>query len=754
MQFSEIKPYEKNAKKHPKKQIEDLANIVREVGWRQPVLVNGKGIIIVGHGRHETYMKYGESHKLKELWVINDKGETIFGEAEKKELTPEQEMAYRIADNKLAESDWNMKLLVPELKELHDTGFNLELLGFTEDILRESEWKEEQKTSLREDFIIPPFSVWDTKQKYWQDRKRRWQDFFGDSRDGRDDNLLGEGLKKLAVLTGKKQRGGSYLSGTSEFDPVIADICYRWFSPERSRILDPFAGGIVRGAVAGVLGHEYHGIDLSKRQIFSNEKKAKELFEEDEKPQEKIEEDKREDITDPTALTPVQERGGYYFKREDFFVCNGVRGAKVRGCYLLVEKELKKDKEIKGATTAGSRQSPQINILAKVADHFKIKTEAHTPEGILSDELQKAKEGGAKIIQHKAGYNNVIIARAREASEKNGYINVPFGMESEEAIENTAKQVENIPDAIKRIVVPVGSGINLAGIIRGKIKFKKKFEILGITVGKNPKKLLDKYVPEWEDHVELKKSGEDYHTSVEAEIAGITLDPIYEAKCKRFIKKGDLFWIIGIRQTAKEVKPKIRNSVLDGDVNYHYGNSIDLDKMVEGEFDLIFSCPPYYDLEEYNDGDGDLSMKSNYEEFLKDYKEIIKRSVARLKDDRFAIFTVGDIRDKAGYYRGFVKDTIEAFEEAGMKFYNDIILVNAITTASVRSRRPFTQNRKVTKVHQNILAFYKGDEKNIKKSLEQLPKIERYHQNIVVFYKGEIKEIKKNYKVVGNELTI
>ena len=124
-----ITPYAKNAKKHPQKQIDQLAAIVKEVGWRQPILVNQQGVIVAGHGRWETYQ---QNKDLKEPWVIDDKGQTIMGEAETTPLTKEQEKAYRLADNKLAETDVDMGLVVEELKELEElaplTGYDMDLL--------------------------------------------------------------------------------------------------------------------------------------------------------------------------------------------------------------------------------------------------------------------------------------------------------------------------------------------------------------------------------------------------------------------------------------------------------------------------------------------------------------------------------------------------------------------------------------------------------------------------------------------------
>lgn len=59
-------------------------------------------------------------------------------------------------------------------------------------------------------------------------------------------------------------------AGTSIFDPVLCELAYRWFCPEGGTILDPFAGGSVRGIVASHLGREYHGVELRPEQVAAN----------------------------------------------------------------------------------------------------------------------------------------------------------------------------------------------------------------------------------------------------------------------------------------------------------------------------------------------------------------------------------------------------------------------------------------------------------------------------------------------------
>lgn len=123
------------------------------------------------------------------------------------------------------------------------------------------------------------------------------------------------------------------------------------------------------------------------------------------------------------------------------------------------------------------------------------------------------------------------------------------------------------------------------------------------------------------------------------------------------------------------------------------------------KFDMVMSCPPYADLEVYSDLDGDISNKP-YKQFLELYESIIAKSCNLLKSGGYACFVVGEVRDKNGFYIGFVPDTIKAFEKCGMKFYNEAILLNAIASASMRAVGNM-KSQKLVKVHQNVLIFKK-----------------------------------------------
>lgn len=129
-------------------------------------------------------------------------------------------------------------------------------------------------------------------------------------------------------------------------------------------------------------------------------------------------------------------------------------------------------------------------------------------------------------------------------------------------------------------------------------------------------------------------------------------------------------------------------------------------------FDLMFTCPPYFDLEQYSDDPRDLSNAS-WDEFLESMGVILQRSVELLADDRFVVLVLGEVRSKKppGSYRGLVPSCIWLAERAGLQFYNEAVLVTAVGSLGIRVARQFSASRKVGKTHQNVLVFLKGDGK-------------------------------------------
>lgn len=418
IEIEKLIPYARNSRTHSDEQVAQIAASIKEFGWTNPILVDGEAGIIAGHGRLAAARKLG----MTKIPVI-----------ELSHLSPTQKKALIIADNKLAlNAGWNNDLLALEFEELKIEGFDLALTGFGEDeinvLKKDNEEKNDAitgKGSLSDKFLIPPFSVLNAREGWWQDRKRSWLALGIKSEEGRDIAPTNVSKNVPAYMA---NRGNN--EGGSIFDPVLCEIAYRWFSPEKGIILDPFAGGSVRGIVASKLKRQYIGHELRSEQVSANKKQGAEIC--------------------------------------------------------------------------------------------------------IDDELSPA-------------------------------------------------------------------------------------------------------------------------------------------------------WICGDSRTIDKTCAEINA-------------------------DFIFSCPPYADLEVYSDNPKDLSTL-NYDDFKKAYFEIIKKSCDRLKNNSFACFVVGEVRDKKGNYYDFVGDTIEAFRAAGLEYYNEAILITSIGSLPIRAGRQFSASRKLGKTHQNILVFVKGDGK-------------------------------------------
>lgn len=241
--IGDLKPYKRNPRKNDNA-VDAVAASIKEFGFKVPIVIDGDCEIVAGHTRMKAAQKLG----LTEIpCIIAD------------DLTPDQIKAFRLADNKTAElAEWDIDLLN---LELDDIDLDLSDFGFTP-----TENVAERYTAhptLKEQFIIPPFSVLDARSGDWQKRKKKWLEIVK-SGEGRRAGLLGKGLQDLG------EKFSSSLNGTSIFDPVLTEVLLHWFSPKGGKIIDPFAGGSVRGIVSAFLGREYCGMDLSQAQIDAN----------------------------------------------------------------------------------------------------------------------------------------------------------------------------------------------------------------------------------------------------------------------------------------------------------------------------------------------------------------------------------------------------------------------------------------------------------------------------------------------------
>lgn len=423
-----LTPDPHNARRHTPRNIGAIVDSLQAHGAGRSIVIDENNVVLAGNGLIEAAGQAG----IQRLRVIDADGSEIIA-VRRRGLTDAQKASLAIADNRTAElAGWDGAELLRQITA-HD--LNMGDLGFTpQDMadIRAADALAAQAaaaadgggtpgdTSLAGSFIVPPFSVLDARQGYWQDRKRAWIATGIASDSGRGGDLMfHDGIDRMH---------GAPEAETSIFDPVLAEIACHWFAPPGGFVLDPFAGGSVRGIVASKLGRCYHGIDLSRTQVDANYTQAGRL-------------------------------------------CAGV-------------------------------------------------------------------------------------------------------------------------------------------------------------------------MPTW--------------------TVGDSRD-VLGAACEH-----------------------------------------------PAQYDLVFSCPPYADLEIYSDDPRDLSAMP-YPDFLAAYQDIIAKAVRCLKDDRFAVWVVGDVRDMEGNYRNLPGDTVAAFIDAGLRIYNEAILVSPLGTLPSRAGNPFVTSRKLGKGHQNVYVFVKGD---------------------------------------------
>jgi DNA modification methylase len=184
--------------------------------------------------------------------------------------------------------------------------------------------------------------------------------------------------------------------------------------------------------------------------------------------------------------------------------------------------------------------------------------------------------------------------------------------------------------------------------------------------------------------------------------------------------KGRKFRGIELRKEQVEFNQTLIDE-LNTDAIYYCDSSENMDKYIEDEsIDFIYSCPPYADLEIYSDLPNDLS-NMEYDDFFNTIEKILSNTYNKLKENRFAVIVIGEVRHKTtGEYLGIVPNIINIMRNAGYKYYNEIILQTPIGNLHMRAGLYMSGNRKIGKMHQNILVFYKGNLDKIKNNFKRL----------------------------------
>ena len=255
-------PYDRNARTHSVEQVNKIAASIVEFGFNNPILVDQRsGTIIAGHGR----LLAAQSLGLSEVPVI------VLDH-----LSDLQRRAYILADNRLAlDAGWDEEMLMAELADLAADGFALGLTGFSDDEIGallstgdDPEAPEEPEPEfLAERFGVPPFSIFDTRQGYWQERKRSWRQFIGDNGETREETLFKAGNTDMAQRIAE-------IGTVSILDPVLAEVLLKWFCPRGGSTFDPFAGDTVFGCVSAMLDRPFVGIELRQEQADLNNQRT------------------------------------------------------------------------------------------------------------------------------------------------------------------------------------------------------------------------------------------------------------------------------------------------------------------------------------------------------------------------------------------------------------------------------------------------------------------------------------------------
>lgn len=269
------------------------------------------------------------------------------------------------------------------------------------------------------------------------------------------------------------------------------------------------------------------------------------------------------------------------------------------------------------------------------------------------------------------------------------------------------------------------------------LKTRKHREELGLTF----KEYLDKYVSDEVKEKEAKKVLSQGVSLLDPVMAEIVCKWFGLEGCKTFdCFAGDSVFgyvsaYLGNEFTGIELRPEqaeLNNSRVEGmNAVYHCDDGQNVAQHIAPESqDLLFSCPPYFDLEVYSDLPNDASNQGSYEDFIQILRNAFTSALGCLKNDRFAVIVVGDVRNKKnGCYYDFCGDIKRIFRENGAELYNEIILIETGASTALRAGR-YMESRKVAKMHQNILVFYKGNTKNIKTNY---PKIEYASEDLELF---------------------
>lgn len=167
---------------------------------------------------------------------------------------------------------------------------------------------------------------------------------------------------------------------------------------------------------------------------------------------------------------------------------------------------------------------------------------------------------------------------------------------------------------------------------------------------------------------------------------------------------------MGYDYTGVEIREEEYNRVLaqmkEWNLNFKFILADSVKYRPNESFDFIYTCPPYYDLEVYSDMEEDLSNAPSYMEYLNMLQKVLKNCYDVLKKDSFAVFVVGNFRNKKGELEHLNGDLITKAKEVGFKLWDELIWMGASNVALTRCGK-FEKNRKSVRMHEYIIILKK-----------------------------------------------
>jgi hypothetical protein len=249
-------------------------------------------------------------------------------------------------------------------------------------------------------------------------------------------------------------------------------------------------------------------------------------------------------------LTPVERRGGIWFKREDLFRLGELSvGAKGRLVQDIIQSHIEQSESWSTMVhpsflgPSAGQEVPLLSIVELYAAIYSFNLQVFCPSS--------KRRLPSFYHRCKSGYGNVLVSEANKYIEEDPAHRflIPFNGDCDRAVELVAMQVANLPfGKFKRIVIPVGSGINMKGVLKGlKDSGHAEISVAGILVGMDCRR----DIAQWASGLGIEnytfgRSAQGYHDlSIYRQLNGVALDRVYEGKVVPFVESGDLVWLIG-----------------------------------------------------------------------------------------------------------------------------------------------------------------------------------------------------------------